>query len=111
MSLLRRIVNRVLRPSAVTRAQHDYVKQHPICAACGSDYSVQAHHIKPYHLFPELAADPTNFISLCEGFNECHLIIGHGGCFRFYNPDVVADAARGRFSSAETVTKAKRLPL
>lgn len=92
MSLLRRILNRIRRPSAVTSAQHRHVQRNPACVACGSMRSVQAHHVAPWNLFPELGADPNNFISLCESETECHLLIGHGGNFKFYNPDVVDDA-------------------
>lgn len=93
MSLFRRIINRIRRPASVTRAQHHHVARHPSCAACGSEVSVQAHHIDPYNKFPSMASNPDNFISLCEGVNECHLKVGHGGNWHYYNPTVVQDAA------------------
>lgn len=99
---IRNLVNKVVRPAAVTRAQHEHVKQFPACAACGATESCQGHHVRPYHKFPELAANPSNFITLCEhpGGPECHLHVGHGGSFRFFNSSVVADAAR--MKAAET---------
>lgn len=97
-TILRNITNHVRRPSSVTAAQHRHLLLNPDCVACGSRIGGQAHHIKPYNKFPELAADPDNFITLCEhpGGLECHLNIGHGGLFSRYNPDVVLDAARFR---------------
>lgn len=91
---VRNLVNRVTRPSAVTEAQHAHLKAYPRCVSCGSLQGGQAHHILPYHKYPDLAADPKNFITLCEnvGGLECHLHIGHGGGFKTYNPYVVADA-------------------
>lgn len=54
-----------------------------------------AHHIKPFHLFPELELDTENLIPLCEskkyGIN-CHLFVGHLGNFKRYNEEVVTDA-------------------
>lgn len=81
------------RPAAVTEAQHHYVKAHPACEACGCNVHVQGHHVVGYRDSAELAADPSNFISLCMGPSECHLLIGHGDDFHFNNPNVRADAA------------------
>ena len=73
-----------------------YLVDHGTCAACGSVNKLEVHHIKPFHLHPELELDPTNFISLCEsgdhGIN-CHLQVGHLGNFKNENPNVVRDAA------------------
>ena len=65
-----------------------------ICAVCGGKKNLQAHHKKPFHLFPDLELDPANVIPLCEGAKDvnCHLFIGHLGNFKGYNPDVEADA-------------------
>jgi len=69
----------------------------PACVVCGGTKSVEVHHIKPFHLFPALELEATNFVSLCEagkyGIN-CHLAFGHLGNFRWYNPEVVTDALR-----------------
>jgi hypothetical protein len=55
---------------------------------------LQVHHVKPFHLLPELELDESNLISLCMGPNECHLFIGHGDSFRCYNPNVREDAEK-----------------
>ena len=72
-------------------------QSHPTCAACGSLRKVQVHHIKPFHLFPELELVTTNLISLCEvktiGGNH-HLLFGHSGNWTHINAAVVHDAAR-----------------
>jgi len=39
------------------------------CQLCGCTGKINAHHIKPISLFPELACDITNIITLCV---ECH---------------------------------------
>lgn len=74
-----------------------YLKDHPICFICGTSKDLQVHHIRPFHLYPELELDPKNFITLCTskywGFN-CHLVAGHAGNFRWENIHVVEDAAR-----------------
>jgi hypothetical protein len=70
---------------------------HSTCAACGTRWFVAVHHVKPFHLFPELELDPTNLISLCEGpIKRHHLKVGHTvdghSSWSLNNPNVVADA-------------------
>lgn len=70
-----------------------WIKANPICAACGGIVMCQVHHKKPFHLFPDLELDPSNFITLCESPNRlCHLRIGHCFVWADYNPFVVEDA-------------------
>lgn len=63
------------------------------CAACGSKKSLQVHHIKPFHLHPELELESSNLITLCMEEWNCHLSLGHGGSFRSYNPNITSDAS------------------
>ena len=65
---------------------------HPTCAACGGNKRLNIHHIKPFHIFPQLELDPTNLITLCMGTKECHLRLGHLGDFKFWNPNIIKDA-------------------
>ena len=66
-----------------------YAEQFPICAICNTNKDINVHHIKPFHLYPHLELEPTNLVTLCRskylGFN-CHMHIGHGGNFKYYNP-------------------------
>ena len=84
----------------LTRSSHwglvrkGHLKDYPTCAACGSKEKLQVHHVKPFHLHPELELDQDNLITLCMGPNECHLLIGHGDDFKCYNPKVRADASQ-----------------
>ena len=104
---VRNLVERIRRPTEVIEAQHAHLKTHPWCEACGVLGGGQAHHIKPYKKFPELGADPNNFITLCEHADgpECHLHVGHGGYFKTYNPDVVADAAEFKATSNDVARR------
>lgn len=71
----------------------------PTCAACGNRKSVEVHHLKPFHDFPEFELDPENFLTLCEdgpGGMNCHLVIGHAGNWRLINPNARGDAERMR---------------
>lgn len=74
-------------------------KQHlidnPSCAACGETKKLEVHHIKPFHLHPELELEPTNLITLCETASKgiiCHLNIGHNGNYKDINENVLQDA-------------------
>lgn len=62
------------------------------CAACGSRKSLNAHHKKPFHLYPELELDETNLLPLCEGPSNCHFVHGHSGDWRAFNEYVTEDA-------------------
>ncbi|MDE2470911.1 MAG: HNH endonuclease [Bradyrhizobium sp.] len=76
------------------RAEH--LKANPTCAVCGSETGLEVHHIRPFHLHPNLELEPTNLVTLCEskrvGGLNCHLIFGHLGNFRSFNVDVLADS-------------------
>jgi hypothetical protein len=47
----------------------------------------------PFHDDPSLELHPDNLISLCMGPRDCHIKVGHGDAFKWYNPNVEADAA------------------
>jgi len=72
-----------------------FLKDHPVCEVCEGKVKLNVHHIKPYHLHPELELEPSNLITLCEcsshGIN-CHLLIGHLGNFKNVNPNSVEDS-------------------
>ena len=74
-----------------------YLKDHPTCVICGTSKDLQVHHIKPFHLYPELELDPSNLITLCTSKYweiNCHLIAGHAGNFKWENVHVFDDAAK-----------------
>ncbi|TXH14390.1 MAG: HNH endonuclease [Hyphomicrobiaceae bacterium] len=77
----------------------DYILRNPRCIVCGGTNDLVAHHVKPFHLFPNLELDHENLVTLCEskkyGVN-CHLWFGHLGNFKLYNPDVISDAVMWR---------------
>jgi 5-methylcytosine-specific restriction endonuclease McrA len=62
-----------------------WLKENGRCEACDTDKELQVHHIKPFHLHPELELDPTNFITLCD---HCHLVLGHLRDYKLYNADL-----------------------
>jgi len=59
------------------------------CRACGKLSDLEAHHVLPFHLAPELELDPGNLVALCR---RCHLVFGHLGCWQCVNPEVLADS-------------------
>jgi len=73
-----------------------HLKIQPACMACGYEgEGLQVHHIKPFHLFPELELDPNNLITLCEiKGRDHHLLIGHLDNWESYNLNVHTDAKR-----------------
>ena len=79
------------RSPAWRSVERSFLETHPQCAACDGKTRLQVHHKKPYALFPELELELSNLVTLCMGELECHLRIGHGGSFRFYNPHIEQD--------------------
>ena len=72
------------------RESRKWLLTHP-CAVTGEREGVEVHHIRPFHLFPELEMDPENWIALLRPW---HLYLGHAGNWTMWNPDVRQDAAR-----------------
>lgn len=68
-----------------------YHTAHPACEACGGNDDIEVHHVRPFHLWSEMELEPTNLITLCQ---RCHILIGHLGNYRAYNPLVREYAAR-----------------
>lgn len=82
------------RSSQWAKVRKEHLKLHPACEVCGDTHQINVHHIKPFHLHPELELEPTNLISLCESTSYgiiCHLLIGHLGDYRNINPNVLKD--------------------
>jgi len=92
-SEFREKIKSIKRSPQWDQVRDDFVRKNPRCFCCGSNKKLQVHHILPFSNNPELELEESNLISLCMDKNECHLKIGHGGSFRFYNPSVVDDAA------------------
>jgi hypothetical protein len=77
------------------KVREEWLKDHPTCAACGARAKLQVHHLRPFHLFPALELDPSNFLTLCEQEgSDHHLEIGHNGDFQKYNENAVEDAEK-----------------
>ena len=82
---------------AVRRA---HLEEHPRCELCGGKKSLNVHHVLPFHTHPGLELEPGNLITLCEkshldGLN-CHLLFGHLGDWKAFNPHVQEDAPEWR---------------
>lgn len=85
-----------LRSSKWPAVRKQHLATHPCCVLCGGTAKLEVHHIRPFHLHPELELDPTNFVTLCEAGKEgvnCHLLFGHLGNFKSFNTTVLEDAA------------------
>jgi 5-methylcytosine-specific restriction enzyme A len=77
------------------KVRKEHLKNNPKCAICEGTQQLNVHHIKPFHLHPELELDPNNLITLCECASYgiiCHLLVGHLGDYKNINPNSVEDA-------------------
>jgi 5-methylcytosine-specific restriction protein A len=91
-SVLREKKKDELRSPHWAAARKKHLASNPYCVACGGKRLLQVHHIEPFHDHPELELDPNNLMTLCA-LKLCHLKLGHGGDFKYYNPFVVKDCA------------------
>jgi 5-methylcytosine-specific restriction protein A len=82
------------RSSHWPTVRKNHVKNNPTCALCEGTKKLEVHHIKPFHLHPELELDPDNLITLCEDKGNgvyCHLFFGHLGNYKSLNENVRED--------------------
>lgn len=88
------------RSSAWRSVRADHLEEFPECAVCGSARNLEVHHILPFAMFPDLELEPGNLLTLCEHGRlkslNCHLLIGHLGDYRKFNPSAGADAVYWR---------------
>jgi hypothetical protein len=59
------------------------------CECCLRKSNLNAHHIRPFHLFPSLELEASNLLVLCEGGPwNCHFLCGHAArSWDWYHPD------------------------
>src|SRR5450759_3744501 len=87
------LLSTIKRSDDWNKVRRRFLKMNPMCAVCDARKRIAAHHIKPYHLFPELELEPTNLITLCENGANHHIFVGHLQSWKSYNSDVIQDAA------------------
>ena len=76
------------------RVRTAHLAEQPTCQACAGTEVLVVHHMKAFHLFPELLLDEYNLITLCEkSGHDCHFIFGHLHDWTLYNHNVIADVA------------------
>jgi len=81
-----------------------FLAKWPQCAVCGHDAphvpgALNVHHVVPFEVARrvgrgDLELDERNLITLCEKGENHHLVVGHLGDWRSWNPEVRADVAR-----------------
>lgn len=67
----------------------NHIKEFPNCYCCGGTENLQVHHIIPFSIASELELESHNLLTLCSSKKygvHCHLLIGHCGNYREWNP-------------------------
>ena len=76
-----------------------HLKKDPQCELCNSKSDLEVHHIVPFSIDKKLELSPSNLITGCRskrfGFN-CHLVIFHGGNFKWENPNILEDIKKAK---------------
>lgn len=72
----------------------EYEKTHPkVCAVCGSKKGVALHHLRPFHLHPELELEENNMLWVCERpGHDHHFMVAHLEDYKSFNPTAKEDA-------------------
>lgn len=86
------------------KVREAHLKEQPTCQACGGTEDLEVHHMKPFHLFPDLELDDSNLLTLCEkSGHDCHFHFGHLFNWSWYNPFVLRDTQKflGEIKGAE----------
>jgi len=86
--------------NAIRKAKAAHIRVHPLCAVCGGGSNIvngnrnDVHHILTVSRRPELAATPSNLITLCR--ND-HFVYGHATSWRGMNTNLArsVESARG----------------
>jgi hypothetical protein len=78
----------------VRKAMTEYRQAHPRCEWDNCSDQIEVHHIKPISVYPELASDTNNMISL--GAKRCHLVVGHGNNYGKYYIENIREICRLR---------------
>lgn len=82
------------RSSMWRRVRREHLKNESCCQVCGKKHSLEVHHIKPFHEYPELELKDSNLVTLCT---RCHLFVGHLGYWKTANPECLEDVAHWSF--------------
>jgi|CXWL01.1.fsa_nt_gi hypothetical protein len=78
-----------------SRVRGIHLAHNPKCAICGGTAKLEVHHIIPFHVDPSQELEPSNLMTLCESASYgivCHLLVGHLGNYRQFNPTCRVDA-------------------
>lgn len=78
------------RSSGWPALRRAHLLKEPACMLCGTREGLEVHHVRPFHLYPELELDPKNLITLCHTH---HLWFGHYGDWAAWAPNVVGEVA------------------
>ena len=66
-----------------------HLAREPRCQWCGGKSTLEVHHMVPFHIDHTKELDDANLITLCErAGRECHLVHGHLGNWKTFNPDI-----------------------
>jgi hypothetical protein len=92
----RDIIKTKNRSSKWPRVRREHLAREPQCQWCAAKSKLEVHHLRPFHLFPELELDDGkdgtgkdgNLITLCECHTECHLRHGHLGRWVLFNENI-----------------------
>ena len=83
------------RSSKWPKTRKEYLAGHAYCEACGVRVLLNVHHIRPFHLWPELELEPSNLMTLCETrSHNCHFLFGHLLSWKSFNLKVIEDCER-----------------
>jgi 5-methylcytosine-specific restriction enzyme A len=81
-----------------------HLEKESVCRGCGSKHDLQVHHLKPFHLRPDLELEEANLATVCR---MCHFVICHLNGWNRENPNADQDlkAHRKKVEAATAVAR------
>lgn len=73
-----------------SRERAAFIRDNPRCCITGDTKDVDVHHVKPFHLYPELELVRSNLRTIRR---DLHLLIGHSGDWSAFNENFDEDVA------------------
>jgi len=67
------------------KVRNQHIAIETCCQLCGIDKELEVHHIRPWHLAPDLRYESSNLITLCR---SCHYRFGHWLHWKRFNPKI-----------------------
>lgn len=76
--------NFTLRSPHWSTVRKEFLRKNPKCILTGTNKDLDVHHVKPFHLYPNLELEESNLRTISHPY---HFLIGHLCCWSNINSE------------------------